>query len=236
MLNMFSSYELLSDWFNKTNQNPNCTSTIISPQRMTTIRNNLIQLSNELKKTEPFYSNELFSLKDFLFTGYGNINPFVFGQIFEILQYLKFTITNPSEDIWGLIHPLIISVSKNQFIDGYYAEAAENAFKEINTRVKKIYHTLDSTSAIPDGKDAMNKVFSPHNPMLELCDRTTDNGQNIQLGFKEMFSGSMSALRNPKAHENIQLTSADAMRQIIFASMLMYKIDDGVSYSHVNEN
>ncbi len=50
-----------------------------------------------------------------------------------------------------------------------------------------------------------------------------------------MFSGSMSALRNPKAHDNIQLTSDDAMRQIIFASMLMYKIDDGLSYSHVSE-
>ena len=131
---------------------------------------------------------------------------------------------------------MIISVSKNQFIDGYYAEAAENAFKEINSRVKKIYHIIDSTSSIPDGKDVMNKVFTPNNPMLELCDRSTDSGQNIQLGFKEMFSGSMSALRNPKAHENIQLTPSDAMRQIIFASMLMYKIDDGLAYSHVNEN
>ncbi len=236
MLNTFSPYDLLLDWFSKTNRNPNCMSTIISPQRITNIKNNLIQLSNELKKTEPFYSNELFSLKDSLFTGYGNINPFVFGQIFEILQYLNFTNTNPSEDIWGLIHPMIISVSKNQFIDGYYAEAAENAFKEINTRVKKIYHILDPTSAIPDGKDVMNKVFTPNNPMLELCDRSSDSGQNIQLGFKEMFSGSMSALRNPKAHENIQLTSADAMRQIIFASMLMYKIDDGLTYSHINDN
>lgn len=236
MLNTFSPYDLLSDWFTKTNQNPNCMSTIVSPQRITIIKNNLIQLSNELKKTEPFYSNELFSLKDSLFTVYGNINPFVFGQIFEILKYLNFTKTNPPEDIWGLMHPLIISVSKNQFIDGYYAEAAENAFKEINSRVKKIYHILDSTSAIPDGKDVMNKVFTPNNPMLELCDRSTDSGQNIQLGFKEMFSGSMSALRNPKAHENIQLTSDDAMRQIIFASMLMYKIDDGLAYSHVNEN
>lgn len=232
----FSSFDLLLEWFIKTNRNPNCMSTIVSPQRITTIKNNIIQLSNELKKTEPFYSNELFSLKDSLFTGYGNINPFVFGQIFEILQYLNFTKTNPSDDIWGLIHPLIISVSKNQFIDGYYAEAAENAFKEINSRVKKIYHILDSSSAIPDGKDVMNKVFTPNNPMLELCDRSTDSGQNIQLGFKEMLSGSMSALRNPKAHENIQLTSDDAMRQIIFASMLMYKIDDGLAYSHINEN
>lgn len=236
MTTTFSPYELLSDWFTKTNKNPSCLSAIVSPQRMMTIKNNLSQLSNELEKTEPFYSKQLFSLKDCLFTGYGNINPFVFGQIFEILQYIDYINTTPRQDIWSLIHPMIISVSKNQFTDGYYAEAAENAFKEINARVKKIYHILDSTSTIPDGKDVMNKVFTPNNPMLELCDRSTDSGQNIQLGFKEMLSGSMSALRNPKAHENIQLTSADAMRQIIFASMLMYKIDDGLAYSHVREN
>lgn len=236
MTNTFSPYELLSDWFTKINKNANCLSIVVSPQRITTIKNNLTHLSNELAKTEPFYSKQLFSLKDCLFTGYGNINPFVFGQIFEILQYLDYNNLNPAKDIWALIHPMIISVSKNQFIDGYYAEAAENAFKEINSRVKKIYHILDPASAIPDGKDVMNKVFTPNNPMLELCDRSTDSGQNIQLGFKEMFSGSMSALRNPKAHENIQLTSDDAMRQIIFASMLMYKIDDGLSYSHISEN
>ena len=82
----------------------------------------------------------------------------------------------------------------------------------------------------------MNQVFSTDNPMLEFCDRSTDNGKDIQLGFKEMFSGSMSALRNPKAHENTQETPSDAMRQIVFASMLMYKIDEAVCYCNINEN
>ena len=61
----------------------------------------------------------------------------------------------------------------------------------------------------------MNKVFSPNSPMVELTNRSTDSGQNIQLGFKEMLSGSMSALRNPTAHENLILQSDDAMRQIM---------------------
>ncbi len=236
MANLFPPYDLLYDWFTKTNMNPNCLSMSISPQRITTIKNNLIQLSNELSKTDPFHSRQLFAFKDSLFIGYGNINPFVFGQIFEILQYLNYTKYNSLEDVWSLLHPKIISVSKNRFIDGYYAEAAENAFKEINSRVKKIYHIIDPTSPIPDGKDVMNKVFTPNNPMLELCDRSTDSGANVQLGFKEMFSGAMSALRNPKTHENIVLTREDSMRQIIFASMLMYKIDDGLSFSGISES
>lgn len=78
----------------------------------------MTQLSNELSKVHPFHSEQLFSLKDLLFTAYETINPYVFGQI----------------------------------------ESAENA-------------------------------------------------------FKEMFSGSMSALRNPKAHDNLSIDPADAMRQ-----------------------
>ena len=236
MSNQISPYDLLLDWFTKTNQNPNILSLNASPQKITVIKNNLILLSNELIKSEPFYSERLFSLKDSLFVNYGRINPFTFGQIYEILQYLNYTKTNSSSDIWHLLHPQIIAVSQDRFLDGYYAEAAENAFKEINSRVKKLYHILSPTTPILDGKNLMNRVFSPDNPMLELCDRSTDSGKNIQLGFKEMFSGSISALRNPKTHENLQLSPSDALRQIIFASMLMYKIDEGVCYSNINEN
>lgn len=50
-----------------------------------------------------------------------------------------------------------------------------------------------------------------------------------------MLSGAMSALRNPKAHANIKLSADDAMRQLMFASMLMYKIDEAVTYSNIQE-
>lgn len=43
----------------------------------------------------------------------------------------------------------------------------------------------------------------------------------------------MSALRNPKAHANIKITQDNAMHRIMFASMLMYKIDEAVAYSEI---
>lgn len=46
-----------------------------------------------------------------------------------------------------------------------------------------------------------------------------------------MLAGAMSALRNPKAHANITITKDDAMRRLMFASMLMYKIDEAIDYS-----
>ena len=40
-----------------------------------------------------------------------------------------------------------------------------------------------------------------------------------------MFTGAMSAIRNPKAHENMTISKDDAVRKLMFASMLMYKLD-----------
>ncbi|MBR1703470.1 MAG: hypothetical protein IJ716_16240 [Lachnospiraceae bacterium] len=45
----------------------------------------------------------------------------------------------------------------------------------------------------------------------------------------------MAALRNPKAHENFQISEGDALRRLMFASMLMYKIDEAVIYTGIKE-
>ena len=53
-----------------------------------------------------------------------------------------------------------------------------------------------------------------------------------------MLAGAMSALRNPKAHSNDErntVTKEEAMRRLMFASLLMYKIDDAVKYSDITE-
>ena len=44
----------------------------------------------------------------------------------------------------------------------------------------------------------------------------------------------MAALRNPKSHENIELEKDDSMRRMIFASMLMFKIDEIIAASNGN--
>ena len=51
----------------------------------------------------------------------------------------------------------------------------------------------------------------------------------------KMTEGAMIALRNPVAHENLSMSQDDAMRQLMFASMIMYKIDEGVIHSGITE-
>lgn len=120
-------------------------------------------------------------------------------------------------------------------MNGHYSNAAEDAFDEINDRVKRLYALSKPGESIPDRTKVMTTVFSDNNPMIEFCRRMDDTGHNTQLGYMNMLSGAMSALRNPKAHANITITAEDAMRRLMFASMLMYKIDEAVKHSEITE-
>ncbi len=90
-------------------------------------------------------------------------------------------------DVWTLIHREIQRVSKNKFIDGYYADSVESAFKEVNTRVKNIVKM--KTGQEFDGASLMQRAFSLENPIIKLDDLTTESGKNIQKGYLQIFSG-----------------------------------------------
>ena len=215
---------------------PNWTAIPLNQSDIITIKNDLTRISQIISTEHPHFSKELFHLKDHLFITYGCLDPQVYGQVIAILKALLNEWENPAQSIWGLIHPQITAVSKQLFLDGHYANAACDAFIEINDRVKKLYKKINPTaSKIPDGDAAMTSVFSVNNPLLKVCDMSTESGHNEQKGVMFMLQGAMSALRNPKAHANIKITQEDALRRIIFASMLMYKIDEAVKYSSVQE-
>lgn len=225
--------ETVLEWLKNITRLPNWMATPIAQPDITSIKNGLIRISHDIEKEYPFFSQELFIQKDAMFFGYGNVNPVVLGQTIEILKTLQI-IKKPVQDVhWELIHPQITKVSQKLFADGHYPNAACDAFIEINDRVKKIYkaHHPEITD-LPDGQTLMNKVFADKDPLLEVCDLSDDTGKNMQSGTRFMLAGAMAALRNPKAHANIDLEKEDAMRRITFASMLMYKIDDAVKFTN----
>ncbi len=199
-----------------------------------------------VKDTEllfPIISHKLNHAKDYLFryniNGTVNPNPVVVGQILGYLSIILESEQTKQSDEWKCIHPLILQSSQKLYSEGNYAEAAVNAFIEINARVKKLYKVKPPNETdIPDGVEAMNKVFSEKNTIVEICDRTTETGKNIHNGTRFMSVGAMSALRNPKSHSNDEratVTKEEAMRRLMFASLLMYKIDDAVKFSGITE-
>lgn len=129
--------------------------------------------------------------------------------------------------IWRLIHPKIAEVARERFENGYYADAAETAFKAVNTRVKGIWKTAGE--AEKDGKNLMLSAFSVNRPVIRLDDLSTQSGKDIQEGYMHIFAGAMQAIRNPKAHEIITISSERAMHFLVLASLLMSKLDEATA-------
>lgn len=120
---------------------------------------------------------------------------------------------------WGLIDSRIISVSKQKFEDGHYADAVESAYKQINKVVKAEYKR--KTSIELDGDSLMRKAFTINNPVIVLADQSTENGKNIQQGYMDIFAGAMKGIRNPKAHDILDVDPNEAWEMITLASHLM---------------
>ena len=227
-------------------KHPNILNIPLNANRASQIREDILSIAKDAEKSEPIVASQLIRAKNILFytnqMGQAMLNPYALGEIIFGLDYLEGKWQeqrhhlDPDNIQWSHIHPLIQKASRKLYDDGSYANAAADAFIEINSRVKKLFHKLRPNDSIPDGVDVMNKVFSKNNPMIQFCDLTDDTGKNTQIGYMEMLAGAMSALRNPKAHSNdVTITKEEAMRRLMFASMLMYKIDEGVKYSNIVE-
>lgn len=221
-------------WFMNLTSRPNWQMMIIGNNERIDVKNKLIRISEDIRRLYPNISTEIFRLKDYLFVGMGQIDGLILGELIALLRFLH-SVKIEETNFWTLIHPRIEKVSKGLFDGGHFANAVEDAFIEINDRVKKLYAIIKPNTPIPDGDAAMTTVFSAKSPLIVLDDINTETGKNIQKGYMQMFSGAMSALRNPKAHANIEMEEDEAKRSLIYASMLMYKLDDGVRLAHIAE-
>ena len=218
-----------------------CDATLPFPLNVVlSLREGITSVAQQISGINPYVSNHLIDLKNTLFAEMPYerfyINLAVYGQIIEVVEVVKGQIfaANQADNkgLCHLLHPDIQRVSEKLYRDGSYAEAACNAFIEINARVKKLYQMLcpDDVNP-PDGQTLMNKVFADKEPVIETADRSTQTGKDIHTGTRFLFAGAMAALRNPKSHENNTIEKDDAMRRLIFASMLMFRIDEIVAAS-----
>lgn len=106
------------------------------------------------------------------------------------------------------------------FTDGHHARAVEEAFKLIDNTVKQLSNITDLS-----GSHLMNKVFSVNNPILRFNDNQTISDKDEQTGYMQILSGSMTGIRNPRAHESDWEDSEEtALQLLVFANHLMDRI------------
>ena len=118
--------------------------------------------------------------------------------------------------LWNYVHPKILKVAKERFGSGFFADSVESSFKEINNIIKKIVKKEIGTEL--DGAQVAERALSLQNPLIELADLSTESGINIQKGYLKIFSGAMTGIRNPKAHENLIISENNANHLLFFAS------------------
>ncbi len=216
---------------------PNIINTPIDPSLALELSVHIANIAAAVHQGDPLISRNLSLANGSLFgaNAYGQafVNPIALGQIIFAIDYIigkQEDNSNPQgeDSAWSCIHPAIVKSSKRLYDDGHYADAAVDAFIEFNHRAKKLYkEARPDATVIPDGRDLMNKLFASTSPILSVRCITRENEQDYQEGLHLMAAGAMAALRNPKSHSNEEtLTAEEAMRRLMFASMLMYQLEE----------
>ena len=118
------------------------------------------------------------------------------------------------------LHPEISRASSKLYLDGHVTNAIEAAVKALNALVR-----LRSGLEL-DGTALMERAFSPSNPILKFNDLKDQSDKDEQKGFMQMFSGSVSGLRNPRAHKFIHDDPERALEFIAFVSLLAKLLDE----------
>jgi uncharacterized protein (TIGR02391 family) len=133
---------------------------------------------------------------------------------------------SPTQWFWEFVHPRICALARPRFEAGFFGDAVEASFKEVNDAVKRIVRDTDGREL--DGAGLMTTAFSPQNPVIRLSALITETDRNIQQGYMQIMAGSMTGIRNPKAHGNLNPDSSKALHLIALASLLMHKIDERI--------
>ena len=151
------------------------------------------------------------------------LNPAAFGELVVIVRHIE---AEPVVvQFWSAIHPRIVNVSHELYVDGHYSTAAEKAVKEVESRLREKFLELKTGAAVHAKIGDVIGALMSENGAFKFCDTTTTSGKDYRRGIHSLFEGIMAAYRNPAAHANLQYEKREAMEQIMLASQLMYVLD-----------
>lgn len=166
----------------------------------------------------------------------------LFGRIHELNEELKTQVgiehadissksTGLSADTFDLLitDSDLKSKMKKLFLDGHHARAVEEAYKYLDNLVLRLSKQQNMT-----GSSLMKKVFSQKDPVLKLNEGISASEQNEQLGYMEIFSGVMTGIRNPRAHDSDWEDTEDrAFQLLVLANHLICKVRSAIGkYDH----
>lgn len=119
------------------------------------------------------------------------------------------------------IHPDLPAKVRRQYDDGYFDDATFTAFKFIEQEVKRLSGIRRLT-----GNALMMKAFDENGPALHINGAMTDSDRDEQFGYRYIFAGAQSGIRNPRGHEvDIPDDPDTCLDHLSIASALLRKLD-----------
>jgi len=119
------------------------------------------------------------------------------------------------------LHPRIIDVSRDLFMDGHPWEAVFAAAKALVNYVQERSGRHDL-----DGAPLMRTVFSRNAPMLAFNDLGDPTDLDEQEGMMHLFEGAVLAIRNPGGHTFPEGPEQRAVGYIQLLSLLAYRVQE----------
>jgi len=119
------------------------------------------------------------------------------------------------------IHPDLPKRVRKLFDDGYWEESVFQAFKFVEKEVKRISGVRGKT-----GYKLMMDVFNENNAKIQLNALGTESEVDEQVGFKFIFTGAATGIRNPRGHEvDVGDTPDEALDYLALSSLLLRRLD-----------
>lgn len=121
-----------------------------------------------------------------------------------------------------ITNKLLREKTEKLFKHGHHARAVEEAYKLLDNLVK---NRADLAEDEITGAKLMQHVFSANNPLLKLNAGISASEKDEQVGYMMIFSGCMTGIRNPRAHEtDWEDTEQRALQLLIFANHLIERV------------
>ena len=206
-------YELRK-WIDFTNANlTNANLQLHTPQEIQRVHQWINAVTRGIQEDYPFYATTLPCVANILFlqneVGAIFLNPAAFGELVVIVRHIE---AEPVVvQFWSEIHPRIVNVSRDLFVDGHCSTAAEKAIKEVESRLREKFSELKPSTAVPSKIGDVIGALVSENGTFKFCDTTTTSGRDYRRGIQSLFEGIMAAYRNPAAHANLQYEKREAM-------------------------
>jgi uncharacterized protein (TIGR02391 family) len=119
------------------------------------------------------------------------------------------------------LHPRILEVSRDLFLDGYHWDAVFAAAKALVNYIKERSGRHDL-----DGAPLVRTVFSRNAPVLAFNSLANQIELDEQEGMMHLFEGAVLGIRNPGGHTFPEGPEQRALEYISLLSLLAYRVQE----------